>query len=130
MVSPMTPFWRARFVLPSAVLLSALAVGGCESVPFATDASPGPGRIPVATYDGPAPSGSAFITKVSGRACRRNPWDVTPRPEDAIMEMKIAATSSGADGIVNMTCTAEVPNPMTLCWQAVYCSGDAVKMAR
>jgi Domain of unknown function (DUF4410)/RcsF lipoprotein len=70
------------------------------------------------------------ITDAQSRSCRQKIWDPPASQENALAQMKLQASSIGANGITNLTCQDESSASALSqnCFSVVTCSGSLIKV--
>lgn len=76
-----------------------------------------------------APEGSSVIGKVDASRCHRNGSQLPPTEEDIKLDLKIAAYSIGADGIINITISKQ-SGLSENCWHILTGEAVAIKFKK
>ena len=70
----------------------------------------------------------APIGNIESWSCKSKLWDPDPTREDALSQMKLKASSFGANGILDVQCASEGTRLATNCWASIVCVGTAIKV--
>ena len=68
------------------------------------------------------------IGKIESWSCKSKLWDPDPTREDALSQMKLKASSFGANGILDIWCSSQGTGLDTNCWASIVCVGTAIKV--
>ena len=82
-------------------------------------------KIPVVDSDRAAAMQS--LGEVVGYSCKNLLWDPAATPEDATLQVKIAAVQRGASAITGLTCSEGSISLAKNCWQSFTCRAIALR---
>ena len=86
-----------------------------------------PTAIPQVAVVETLPAGSTVIGSMSADSCSRKTGQPPPSPEEALVNLKIAAASKGAIGLVNVTYRQGDMDLGRNCWAWVSATGTAYR---
>lgn len=70
------------------------------------------------------------ISPIKATSCKNKLWEPAPSNEDATNQLRVMASSLGADALVNVYCEAPQGTSLTTnCWSSVVCHAAAARLA-
>ncbi len=68
------------------------------------------------------------IKAIESWSCQARFWDPDATREDALAQLRLKASSFGANGILDVQCSSQGTSLVTNCWSTVKCVGTAIKV--
>ena len=81
-----------------------------------------PAEVPSLKYES--------IRTLQSWSCKHLLWDPAPSEEDALAQMRLQASSFGANGIIDVHCSSEGTGSSVIkdCWSMMECDGTAIRV--